>query len=229
MAVVLCVVGGISAVGYAVWSERSLPIYEMGSEEPVGGYAVNTLVHGDSSYVSGEFEFSLIVTNDSWGFGWLQRIGKTPDDGMYVYKLSGQDGSDWLYAEGEMTGETVFRNQLLAPITLDTLDVTSLEFSDYTMSSTPTIRRTSDQGIIREVIARLGTNGAAQPASSSPSRVSHLDLWSPQLPGMTYLAYVIVDDRGSVYLAERGQEGTIWIPAGDRFSQWVRSGASRQG
>lgn len=221
-AVVVVVVGGAAAIGYLTWNERNLPIYEMGEQPPVGGYAVNTLLHDDASYVSAEFEFCLRPTDESTWFSWGQRIGKTADGGFYVYKLNGQDGADWVFLRGLMTGDSVYRNTRLTAITLDTLNVTALAFTED-KGHAPTTRRTEDQDIIREVVTSLSKGEGARPALTSQAGPYALELFSPQLAGLSYLAYVIEDDQGAVYLAKRGYEGETPIPAGERFSQWVHA------
>jgi hypothetical protein len=218
---ILLVVAGAAAVALLYLADRNLPVYEDGEQPPIDGIAVNTLSRGDALYVSGPFEFSLEEIVEPPDVTWGRQVGKT-DRGLAIYRPKGHDGSQYVFARGEMTGDIVYRRSgSAAPVRLEDLDVTALEFV-HDESGSPTVKRTSDRAIIQELVATLTGGAGVRPDPATPRRIYHVRLLSDQLPGLAYFAYVIIDDRDAVYLAQRAQEDERWIPVDDQLSAFLR-------
>jgi hypothetical protein len=210
----------IAAAGFFYIQVQNLPLYEDGEQVPVDGIAVNSLKQGDSIYISGPFEFSLEVIEGQFDIPLARRIGKT-SQGLDIYKPVGHDGSRYVFTRGEMNADSVYRNSSTPQVSLSDLDVNAMEYiNDY--GGSPTSKRTNDKDLIRDLVTTL-TSGAGLPANpSKPHNIYHVRLFSDQLPGLAYFAYVIVDDRGDIYLTHRAMEDQLWIPVDDRLSQWLR-------
>ncbi len=85
-----------------------------------------------------------------------------------------------------------------------------------------TAQRTTSQDpvLIAEVLACLRDPGSLAVAVE-PHEIYHIDLLSPQAPGVSYMLYVAAASDGQVYLAERATP-EAWLAAGGILSQWVR-------
>jgi hypothetical protein len=164
--------------------------------------------------VQGPLDFSLV--------GVLAAI-LTPlaQAGVSVMALSTYD-TDYVLVRGDMTGELIFRKASLDPLPLEKLRIASVEIVTNKNGSR-VVRSNEDGALIKEVIAGLrSTATGKKPESHFSAQVYQLHLVSPDLPGLVYLAYAILDEDGRVYLAERGFEGERWVPASETVARWVR-------
>src|SRR5690349_15295225 len=96
-----------ATIGGLVLRQRSLPVYVMGELPPSEGYGVNTLTLGDQAYISSKAEFRLRPLHEPFRPAWA--IGRTADE-LKVYQPDGQVGQDYVYLNGEMMVETVYRD-----------------------------------------------------------------------------------------------------------------------
>jgi hypothetical protein len=218
---VLC--GG--AIGAWVWYQNSLPVYVMGEEPTQAGIATNTLRYGDDLYINGYQEWPLLSMDEPLQLSWPRQVGNAPQAGLYLLRPIGQRGTDFLVARGFMMGsDMIYRNSRVAPITLDSLAVSELVYAEN-KGVRPTIKRTKDPAIIRELLDTLRAAGDGQKPGPGEPEIYHVDLLSPQIPGLTNFVYVITPPDGRVFLAHRGEEDSRWLPAGPQFTAWIKAGS----
>ena len=220
IALIAVVVVGVG--GYLSLQELTLPMYELRQEAPVDGFGVTTLRRGDELYVSGATEFPLFEHEATWGPRFGGRLGKTADGGLHIDQINGQAGTDYLLAHGDMTGDSIFRKATREPLPLGKLQVNAIEYVTNKNGSR-VVKRSEDGRLIEEIVSALRSDvEGKKPEPNFSAQIYQLNLFSAQLPGLAYLAYVVLDSDGSIYLAERGFESESWLATSDTIARWVR-------
>lgn len=214
-AAMLWIVVGVGAVvGLLIWRERSLPVYSMAQQRsPDGKGVVETLTLNDIVYVHSLSEFALDPIRRG------RQVGKTAD-GMRVHVPAGEDDSSaYLILTGFMFPDVVYRREDAPVFDPQVLEINELRLSVNRgpLSRPPT---SQDPALIAEVLARLKEPGALVEAPG-PYDTYHLELLSPQAPGVYYFVYVMVVPDGRVLLAEKASPED-WFVAGESLTQWVR-------
>ena len=161
-------------------------------------------------YVSTRDEFSLELLPTTFGY---PLIGRTSDD-QDIRAVPGSD--DYVSYSGFMNPASIFRKESTPPVDLATLRVEEIRYAAN--RGGPLVHKsTRDPQLIAEVIRSVQTAPVPLPRTD---QIYHIELLSPDLPGLAYSIYVIFDSSGAVYFAPLydDQNG---VPAGPLFSQWV--------
>ena len=210
---------GGAAAGALFWRQKSLPVYVMGELPPSQGYGTNTLTLGDVTYVSGKAEFRLLPQHPPFRPAWP--IGRTSRE-LQVFRPDGQAGQDYVYTNGFMMTETVYRDSRLAPLEVADLRVREMRFPPKRGSTSSRTNR--DEQLIHEVLASLAAPPSVvlHPNYDAGDQGYRLDLMPEQTPGLAYTIDTLIDNTGRVYFStdpELSQD--TWIPAGPLFTRWV--------
>ncbi len=195
----------ITGVVFLGWRKYTMPVYTL---------TQRTLTFGTLTYVTDVAELPLEPTNQK---GWFTQIGKTPD-GMTVHAIPQQPDRDYIVMSGEMFPDLVYRREEIAPIALQDLHVTAIELSEN-MGWVPVLKTTQDAAIIENVYDSLVH---PNPAGNVAGIIYpyHLHLLSEQLPGLAYIVDVAVDNKQTVYVAQR-MTPDRWLKVEGAFAEWV--------
>ena len=234
------VVVGRFGLGWMPPALRSLPKYSMKQTDSEHPWYRRTAVHFRSEDYVRDFDDAPI---------WLAYpvptnvIGRAPFGNALVCSIPGQNPANYIAVDcgSEMEAYEVFRNVKHPPFdwrhaTFQTMDaVGSMMHAEH--------KRITDAALIADIVRTLH-DGTPTPAGELPAALTtpqppgtvenlgRLQLYSDDLPGLTFCPMLYRNETGAVYLAESiGVEYTNrnqqmhanWIPANESFTQWLKT------
>jgi hypothetical protein len=145
-------------------------------------------------------------------------IGKT-SDGLHIYGLKDDPQHAYVVLRGLMFPDVVYRDQTLRKWEMDWPTIEDIQLVE-TAGERRVVKTTQAADPIRELVATM--SGLPQVHTARGGYRSYqLLLTSKALPGLGYSLYVIIDDSGQVFLAEKATPEQ-WIAAGPEFTQWLK-------
>ena len=220
------VLGGVPA------ALRGLPKISMEQTDSTHPWYRRTTVHFNSAVYVSDFEDYPI------GLAYpvpTHAIGRAPFGNALVCSIPGQNQADYIAVDcgSEMEAYEVFRNVSHPPFDWRNAKFQAMEFAGTMIHVEH--KRTADTTLIAEVVRTLREGSPAPlslPASVDATNLARVCLFSDDLPGLMFCPTVYLDESGSVYLAEsvgieygnRTQKiHAQWIPAGESFTQWLKT------
>lgn len=201
--VVLVVIGLISSIGIAALTSHETPRDFSLSK--------GTLTWKGHKYVTGDNEINLqpLAVTD--------KVADLKND-YKLYRISGQETKDWLAVRGPMLPDKIFRNQKLPPVNFEKLEVSEIQLV-LTRGTNLPVEYTRDKGVIEDIRASV-SKGTWQKFTGPAYKFYMLRLVSPELRGLGYTLYAVIDQENKVYLAKT-KSLAKGVRAGTEVSRWI--------
>lgn len=204
---------GIGYLGWLAWRRSNMPLYAFSQQPaPDGQFTNSFLSSGGVRYLMTRPEYSLELMDARFGY---PLIGRTADNMiMDIYAVPGN--TEYIFMTGFMNPAMIFRKESASPVDLTRLPITEMRYIAK-KDNQRVDKSTSDQQLIAEVVRVMQTQPGLLPTNRE---VYHIELLTPNLPGLVYSIYVVYGPTGAVYLAPL-YDDMHGVPAGPLFTRWL--------
>ncbi len=203
----------VAAIAGLVWWQFIIPVYVFSQIPSADGTTMIALLTSDRArYVREPSEYGLEPDRTTL---WRLRTGRTTGT-LSIYPIAGN--ADYIYMMAEMYPIDVFRKASIPAVRLENMQISQVQLSSN-MNSQSVFASTDNPEIALEVQQGLTQPGNELPATSA-WHAYNLYLLSPQLPGLHYFAFAVIDPAENVYLS-RSFDSQKGVKAGPLFTRWV--------